>query len=181
MDPQIGEEPEIVRPSPINTSVLTQQPNHRSTDIWNGEDSGLLECHGRSKEMAKISMQDNRVIDIIKLVGLEGLFRASSREIGHGLISALVERWRSKTHTFHLPHGEMSITLQDVEVILGLPIDSEVLVGPTGGGDWSRLCEELLGFRVPANDKKNLVGQRILINRLVERISEPLPHDATKI
>ena len=82
-------------------------------------------------------MQDNRVIDIIKLVGLEGLFRTPSREIDHGPILALVDRWRPKTHTFHLPHGEMSITLQDVEVILGLPIDSEVLVGPTGRGEWS--------------------------------------------
>ena len=74
------------------------------------------------------------MIDIIKLVGLEGLFRAPSREIDHGLISALVERWRPETHTFHLPHGEMSITLQDVEVILGLLIDGEVLVGPTSWG-----------------------------------------------
>ena len=78
-------------------------------------------------------MSDNRVIDIIKLVGLEGLFRAPSREIDHGLISALVERWRPETHTFHLSHGEMSITLQDVKVILGLLIDGEVLVGGGGG------------------------------------------------
>ena len=75
----------------------------------------------------------------------------------------------------------MLITLQDVEVILELPIDGEVLVGPTGGGDWSLLCEELLGFGALANDKKTLVGQRILISRLVERIAEPLPHDVTKI
>ena len=81
--------------------------------------------------MANITMQDNRVIDIIKLVGLEGLFRALSKEIDHYLISALVKRWRLETHTFHLPHGEMLITLEDVEVILGLPIDDEVLVGPT--------------------------------------------------
>ena len=76
-------------------------------------------------------MQDNRVIDIIKLVRLEGLFRVPSREIDHCLISALVERWWPETHTFHLPHGEMSITLQNVEVIFRLPIDGEVLVGPT--------------------------------------------------
>ena len=78
-------------------------------------------------------MQDNRVIDIIKLLRLEGLFRAPYREIDHCIISALVERWRPETHMFHLPHGEMSITLQDVEIILGLPIDGEVLVGSTGG------------------------------------------------
>ena len=100
-------------------------------------------------------MQDNRVIDIIKLLRLEGLFRAPSKEIDHCLISALVERWRSETYTFHLPHGEMSITLQDVEVIFGLPIVGEVLVGPIFAGNWGQLCVELLGFGVPANDKKN--------------------------
>ena len=62
-----------------------------------------------------------------------------------------------------------------------LPIDGEVLVGPTGGGDWSLLCEELLGFGALANDKKTLVGQRILISRLVKRIAKPLPHDVTEI
>ena len=139
-------------------------------------------CRGRTKEMANIQMQDNRVIDIIKLLRLEGLFRAPSREIDHCLISALVERWRSETHTFHLPHGEMSITLQDVEVIFGLPIDSEVLVGPTAveDGDWSQVCRELLGFTLP-NDNKTLVGQRILISRLVKAIVAPLSHDATEI
>ena len=116
------------------------------------------------------------MLDIIKLLRLEGLFRALSREIDHCLISAVVERWRLETHTFHLPHGEMSITLQDVEVIFGLSIDGEVLVGPTAvvDGDWSQLCMELLGF-TSVNDNKTLVGQRILISRLVDAIAEPLP------
>ena len=122
------------------------------------------------------------MIDIIKLLRLEGLFKAPSREIDHCLISALVERWQLETHTFHLPHGEMSITLQDVEVIYELPIEGEVLVGPTAmvDGNWSQLCMELLGF-TSANDNKTLVGQRILISRLVDAIAAPLPHDATEI
>ncbi|KAL0008654.1 hypothetical protein SO802_010156 [Lithocarpus litseifolius] len=183
MEPQMNEDPAIVRPGPEDNSLLTQQPNHRSEAIWNGEDLGPLTCRGRSKEMATITMQDNRVIDIVKLVGLEGLFRAPSKGIDHCLITALVERWRPETHTFHLPHGEMSITLEDVEVILGLPIDGEVLIGPTAveNGNWKQLCVELLGFEVPANDNTTLVGQRILISRLVQRIAEPLPHDATEI
>ena len=128
-------------------------------------------------------MQDNRVIDIIKLLRLEGLFRAPSKEIDNCLISALVERWRPETHTFHLPHGEMTITLEDVEVIFGLPIDGDVLVGPTAvvhDGGWRQLCTELLGFS-PPNDNKTLVGQRILISRLVEAVAAPLPHDATEM
>ena len=139
-------------------------------------------CRGRTKEMVNVQMQDNRVINIIKLLRLEGLFRAPSREIDHCLISALVERWQLETHTFHLPHGEMSITLQDVEVIFGLPIDGEVLVGPTAvvDGGWRQLCTELLGF-TPPNDNKTLVGQRILISQLVEAIAAPLSHDATEM
>ena len=88
------------------------------------------------------------MIDIIKLLWLEGFFRAPSREIDHCLISALVKQWRPETYTFHLPHGEMSIILQDVEVIFGLPIDGEILVGLTAveDRDWRQLCVELLGF-----------------------------------
>ncbi|XP_065635899.1 uncharacterized protein LOC136070209 [Quercus suber] len=39
---------------------------------------------------------------------------------------------------------------------------------------------ELLGF-TPADDNKTLVGQRLLISRLVEAIAAPLPYDATEI
>ena len=41
------------------------------------------------------------------------------------------------------------------------------------------MCEELLGFQVPANDKI-LVGQRILINQLLQHIVDPLPDNVTK-
>ena len=76
-------------------------------------------------------MADDCVLDIVKRVGLEGLHRTPSREIDHNLITAFVERWQPETHTFHLPHGETTITLQDVEVILGIPIDGEAIVGTT--------------------------------------------------
>ena len=39
-----------------------------------------------------------------------------------GLISAFVERWHGETSTFHLPVGEMTITLDDVSSLLHLPI-----------------------------------------------------------
>ena len=111
------------------------------------------------------------------------MFRALSKERDHCLISAPVERWQQETDTFHLPHGEMSITLEDMEVIFRLPINGEILIGPTTivEGDWRQLCVELLGFGVPVNDNKTLARQRILIRRLIDAIARPLPHDATEI
>lgn len=38
------------------------------------------------------------------------------------LITTLVERWHSETCSFHLPIGEASITLEDVWLILHIPI-----------------------------------------------------------
>src|SRR5438105_4174116 len=45
------------------------------------------------------------------------------------LLNALVDRWRPETHTFHLPFGEMTVTLQDVAMLTGLPI-AGVAIGP---------------------------------------------------
>jgi hypothetical protein len=37
-------------------------------------------------------------------------------------ITAMVDRWRPETHSFHLPCSEMIVTLENVAMILGLSI-----------------------------------------------------------
>lgn len=49
--------------------------------------------------------------------------------LNKSLLTALVDRWRPETHTFHLPCGEMAPILQDVSFLLGLPLVGEA-VGP---------------------------------------------------
>ena len=44
-----------------------------------------------------------------------------------GLMIAIAERWHSETSTFHLPTGEITITLEDVYRILRLPINGELV------------------------------------------------------
>ena len=143
------------------------------------QDPGSLKCRARSEEFSnREPMVDDRVIDIIKALGLEGLLRTPGREIDHGLITTLVERWRPETHTFHMPHGEVTITLQDVEVLLGLPVDGVAITGSTQK-TWVDVCREFLGFQPVNHDNhKQLDGQRILINRLLEEVANPLPPDA---
>ena len=123
-------------------------------------------------------MVDDQVVDIIKALGLEGLLRQPGRELDHGLITTLVERWRLETHTFHMPHGEITIILQDVEVILGLPVDGDAITGSTQK-IWANVYEEFLGFRPINEDQhKELNGQRILIKRLLEQVANQLPPNA---
>ena len=45
---------------------------------------------------------------------------------------------------FHLSHGEMGITLQDIEVMLRIPVDGLPVTRKTDV-NWSLLCQELLG------------------------------------
>ena len=59
-----------------------------------------------------------------------------------------MERWRFETHTFHLPTCEMLITLQDIAIITGLPIDGNVVCVPTNLY-WGQVCDNLLGVTPP--------------------------------
>ncbi|XP_030955928.1 serine/threonine-protein phosphatase 7 long form homolog isoform X1 [Quercus lobata] len=167
------------QPGPIDASVLKLQPTYRSEAIWNGQDPGSLTCRTRNSEFSnREPMVDNQVVDIIKVLGLEGLLRVPGREIDHGLITTLVERWWPKTHTFHMSHGEVTITLQDVEVLLDLPVNGDAITGSTQKV-WANVCQEFLGFQ-PINQEqhKQLTGQRILINRLLQQVAAPLPSNA---
>lgn len=87
---------------------------------------------------------DNRYKDYVVNAGLYGVHQVGHIQTDSELISALVERWHQETHTFHLPVGEMTVTLQDVAVLLGLRVDGNALCGRTDL-DWSAVVTNLLG------------------------------------
>ncbi|XP_025612089.1 serine/threonine-protein phosphatase 7 long form homolog [Arachis hypogaea] len=65
----------------------------------------------------------------LALTGFQPVSRVGEMRGHSALLSALVECWRLETHTFHLPVGEVTVTLEDVSYILGLPVNREAVTG----------------------------------------------------
>ncbi|CAN0885373.1 Protein MAIN-LIKE 2 [Linum grandiflorum] len=63
------------------------------------------------------------------------------------LCTALIDRWRPETNTFHMYHGEMTITLEDVAFLTGLPVDGGVVFQeyPPRDYDWDAAIFRILG------------------------------------
>ncbi|KAG8489225.1 hypothetical protein CXB51_017302 [Gossypium anomalum] len=91
------------------------------------------------------------------------------------LISALIERWRPETHTFHLPCGECTTTFEDVHLQLGLLVDGDAVTGSVHSADWGAVCYELLGA-IP----DNINGGRIEMGWLRDTFPEP-DDDSTEL
>ncbi|RYR12829.1 hypothetical protein Ahy_B04g070158 isoform F [Arachis hypogaea] len=67
----------------------------------------------------------DRIVPYLERAGLYHLARLNARWfwLDEPLVSGFIERWRPETHTFHMPFGECTITLQDVAYQLRLSVD----------------------------------------------------------
>ena len=91
-------------------------------------------------------------------------------------ITCRVKRWRPETHTFHVPVKEITITLRDVAIILGLHIHEPAITG-TCVFNVAELCGELLGVTPPTDILK---GSSISIRWLRDQLSTSAP-DADEV
>ncbi|RYR35460.1 hypothetical protein Ahy_A10g050604 isoform D [Arachis hypogaea] len=73
----------------------------------------------------------DRIVPYIERASLYHLARLNVRWfwLDEPLVSAFIERWRPETHTFQMPFGECTITLQDVAYQLGLSVDGLPVYG----------------------------------------------------
>ncbi|KAK1697482.1 hypothetical protein QYE76_014179 [Lolium multiflorum] len=95
---------------------------------------------------------DERYTEFIQPTGLLPFISLVSRGgplMNPSALTALVDRWRPETHTFHLRAGEMAPTLQDVSMILGLPIQGEPLCMNTASDGWREQMQVLIGMAPP--------------------------------
>ncbi|XP_074351483.1 serine/threonine-protein phosphatase 7 long form homolog [Apium graveolens] len=170
-----------VHQGPVNPSILHLQHTHRSLDIWRLDGGDMLKCRRKNPNNEDdLPPLDLRMVPLLQSTGFYGVARVASLQLDWSLISALVERWRPETHTFHLPMGEVTITLQDVGVLLGLPVDGDAIISDiTPGPDmsWRSYVAELFG-RDP-DPKRDMNGSRVRLSFIISCAPARLPQDAS--
>ncbi|KAH1226066.1 Protein MAIN-LIKE 1 [Glycine max] len=109
---------------PRDPSVLTSFPEHVVHAVWSEQERPDLKLVSHGRKVTLIGMPVPEIEDLVAAIGLSPLIDCSVITGDLGLISAFVERWHGETSTFHLPVGELTITLDDVSSLLHLPITS---------------------------------------------------------
>ena len=118
---------------------------------------------------------DARIIPYIQRPTLYDFHLIAYGRVDRALVTALVERWRQETHTFHLPLGKATVTLLDVAVLTRLPIKGHTVC--TVGRQlesWQDIVHRVLGVRPPAEVAK---GSRLRVTGLAQIFSH-LPEGA---
>ncbi|KAH1210784.1 Protein MAIN-LIKE 1 [Glycine max] len=103
------DEPKGFPGGPSDPSVLIEYTEHVTTSVWSGEGQKL----GRFVPAIE---------GLVAGTGLSPLIACSIDTGDQGLISSFVERWHRENSSFHLPMGEVTITLDDMASLLHLPI-----------------------------------------------------------
>ncbi|XP_028085165.1 protein MAIN-LIKE 1-like [Camellia sinensis] len=139
---------------PYDPSILKSFHCHVAAKIWHKDERGILKClnHGFKVGEWSFNLEDNEQSKFHGLImdsGLMSLVSCSYKFVNKVVVSAFVERWQPETNTFHLPFGEMSPTLDDVSVILGiLVIGKSVSCKKLSNVDAANLLVEALGVTI---------------------------------
>jgi hypothetical protein len=93
----------------------------------------------RAHDGATVMVFNERYMSLLRQANLLAIIEI----VHHGMpmfnattITAMVDRWRPETHSFHLSCGEMTVTLEDMAMILGLPIRGRHVTDHVDSAGW---------------------------------------------
>ncbi|XP_015160636.1 serine/threonine-protein phosphatase 7 long form homolog [Solanum tuberosum] len=160
----------VVNPGPTDHTLLLSQHEHKSELLWKGEisfSSLMRTVHMNDAwNLFRLHRPRGRVEEILRRSGLYDVVCVGRKQYDRAIVTAMVERWRPETHCFHLPFGEVTITLQDVQVLFG---------------PWRTLLETLTGCAIaPTNmDGASRVRIHSITGYLRDQLQVDLIRDAT--
>ena len=134
---------------PVDTTLIPSYGGHVAKVIFEGLEHTplILECRPRKRTLdAIITLQDmsDELYRVLPATPLGHLPYIMHQHIDSALITTFVERWQPNTNTFHMPWGEITIMLHNVQRILGIGIDGSLPVEPSDR-DWQLGLAGLFG------------------------------------
>ncbi|KAE8772724.1 transposon protein, putative, Mutator sub-class [Hordeum vulgare] len=106
------------------------EQKYRAVLVERGEVPLLLRLRGHNPNESLL--YDPRYEPYFRRMGLLQFvfnFKGTPPWLNAKALTALTDRWRPETHSFHLPLGEMTITVEDIAMITGIPIEGRALTG----------------------------------------------------
>ncbi|KAE8771315.1 hypothetical protein D1007_56838 [Hordeum vulgare] len=122
------------------------EKKHRAVLVERGEVPPLLRLRGHNPNETLV--YDPRYEPYVRRMDLLQFvlnFKGTPPWLNATALTALTDRWRPETHSFHLPLGEMSISLEDIAMISGLPIEGRALTGKVRTAGWRQRVAALVG------------------------------------
>ena len=116
---------------PVDCFVLYNQEVHWYSLTWEGNDHGELHCRRCEANLYCNSVLDAHIIPYLQQSRFYGVTQLGFISLDWHLVTTFIEKCHPEPHTFHVPQGKCTITLQDVSIILGLLIDGVVVNGST--------------------------------------------------
>ncbi|XP_012834554.1 PREDICTED: uncharacterized protein LOC105955382 [Erythranthe guttata] len=122
---------------PRDPSLIPSFKSHVAAYIWRGEERPVGRVESRINSLNQFNYEKiaDALEDVdvsvdkhfLRMTGLYPLARCYLQGLDIPLLFAFVERWQPETNNFHMPWGEMTITLHDVQMILGANVEGRVV------------------------------------------------------
>ncbi|KAL5194079.1 Protein MAIN-LIKE 1 [Glycine soja] len=107
---------------PSDPSVLTLYADHVACSVWTGEECPELKLSSHGRKVHSLGRPVPAIEGLVAGTGLSPLIACLEDTGDRGLLFGFMERWHRETSSFHLPVGELTITLDDVSSLLYLPV-----------------------------------------------------------
>ncbi|XP_057418539.1 protein MAIN-LIKE 1-like [Lotus japonicus] len=115
---------------PFDLSLLPKFGQHKTHDVRKSYVRSDFKCrdplkiHYHGKHFFPVRFYSDNVKALVAAAGLlHLLYSCNGGSVDLSIVTAFVERWMPKTSLFHMPWGEMTITLDDVSALLHIPVE----------------------------------------------------------